>query len=363
MSACSPSGQRKCAFKDTFINRLTFGQKELVCVAGTTTLEDVLTLFAEKKITSCPVRDVDAALTGHGHAFIGIIDVFSIVRYVALSILFLFLFFFLLIYSLFLVFSRFFLLFTRYTCLDPVQESSAKSRGSIEGVIARESTLFKKTVCDLMNSTFVAKVPLYVFDGMDHVCDLLKVFAQPHRSGGAGCHRAFVVPAHTVSTTPGEHRMQIVTKSDVVDYVASNFDDCASTFAEKSIEELGLIHAADWVVTVPADVSAFEAFSKMAAEGVNCLAAVDADGTLVAHVGASDVRGITSTCVNRFFDPLVEFVGGADRMPVVSFDSKANYKNVVLEFASKRIHHGWIVDEQNRPVGVITLSDLLSIFM
>ncbi|KAL2913992.1 hypothetical protein HK105_206442 [Polyrhizophydium stewartii] len=124
------------------------------------------------------------------------------------------------------------------------------------------------------------------------------------------------------------------------------------------------------VVTVRDTATALAAMRTMHQHGVPAVAIVDATERLVATLSASDLRGITAASIETLINPVFEFLEAgrrsvgqlaADQMRTVS--PTTTVEDAALQMLGAHIHRVWMVDDEDTPVGVLSFSDVLSLFV
>ncbi len=84
---------------------------------------------------------------------------------------------------------------------------------------------------------------------------------------------------------------------------------------------------------------------------------------LITNISASDLRGITSNNIAEISLPVMEFfprfTGQANRPYPVVCSPQDTLDHVMLLSVKNKVHQVWIVDEARRPIGVVTLSDMI----
>jgi len=162
----------------------------------------------------------------------------------------------------------------------------------------------------------------------------------------------------------------IISQSDLVRLLARNVN-VLGALKSKSIGELGLGTRAP--VVVKDDVTALQAFPAMYAGGVSGVGIVDhATGQLLANLSASDMRGISRDEIDLLDCDVMRFLqcelknvpaelrGSATKpIHVYSLHPNATIEDVLAAFAASCVHRMYVVDEQHRPLAVITLTDVL----
>ncbi|KAJ3108948.1 hypothetical protein HDU97_009681 [Phlyctochytrium planicorne] len=128
------------------------------------------------------------------------------------------------------------------------------------------------------------------------------------------------------------------------------------------------------VVTVPVTFTAIAAFRLMYLHRVSAVAVIEpSSGGLVANLSASDLRGITADreSLGALLLPVFTFLETrthrnpdqikADQLRVVT--PRDTLSTAVKEMVDNKIHRVWVQGSQDRPVGVLTLTDAISSFL
>jgi len=181
-----------------------------------------------------------------------------------------------------------------------------------------------------------------------------------------GVHCCLVVPEEEPLQpkpveTPVELVSGLITQSDIVRFAAENIMWLNRPSYNMSIRELGLISSP--VVSVSTSLPVREAFTFINQKYIHGVAVVDQNGKLVGNLSASNIKGIT----NRSFPVLrlsvAEFLKRDSRRkwwrrPVCVRETET-LKLAILQFSSTRKHRMYIVDNDERPIGVVSLSDIV----
>jgi CBS domain-containing protein len=122
---------------------------------------------------------------------------------------------------------------------------------------------------------------------------------------------------------------------------------------------------ANKLATVRSDVSAFEAFMKMHNECLSSLAVVSESGDICENISATDLKGVL-TDFKRLLLPVREYLG-MTRSIVLGMKKPEGLVHCILDSTLRdvvnlinetRIHRLYVVDEQRKPVGVVSLTDV-----
>jgi len=124
------------------------------------------------------------------------------------------------------------------------------------------------------------------------------------------------------------------------------------------------------VITCPSNASTLAAFRLMFIHRKNAVAVVDKDGRLIANLSCSDLRGLHRGNLDTLLLPVYEFleISSKDREGGLLPDQLRNATpdtpldvvvNMMLE---SHIHRVWLTNDNDEPVGVVSITDVLSLF-
>jgi 5'-AMP-activated protein kinase regulatory gamma subunit len=209
------------------------------------------------------------------------------------------------------------------------------------------------------------------------------------RSANGAVHRIAVFDA------TGEIE-RIFSMSDAVRYIAANVDRLRG-MADLSLKDLGLARLEargdekKKLVVIPPATPAIEAFARMCEERVSGVGVLDDRGALIANLSVSDVRCIqpehfgvlglpaaellallhgtsyagfsgvgTPAPANPFFAKMNE--GGFRKTGpfLVKTTPEASFRDVLRVITQHGVHRVYVCEEGEKPVDVITLTDILS---
>jgi len=135
--------------------------------------------------------------------------------------------------------------------------------------------------------------------------------------------------------------------------------------ANKSIDELGLVTQKE-IINIRLDQKVLDAFKMLANRNMESLAILDKDGKLENQISANDIRLLS--LFGDFFDNLEltisEYIAKIHdycHRPRESFLCRRNEPvlDVIRRFTSRRVHRLFVVDEDSRPICVVSISDIL----
>nr|AAA96956.1 protein kinase [Chlamydomonas reinhardtii] len=175
----------------------------------------------------------------------------------------------------------------------------------------------------------------------------------------------------------------IVSQLDVVKLV-SEHKDKLELVMDKTLEDLEIFEGS--VFTIHASATALEAFHHMALDHKSCLGIVDNTGKLIGSVSISDLRFVGSNNYGLLMSTVAEFsviINGkgpsaeeaikgtrapwrdnkwADvlkAVPLPTLTPSATFGKLLETMAGQGLHRIYIVDEDGKPVSIVTLTDVV----
>ncbi|KAI9314162.1 hypothetical protein BX666DRAFT_1971054 [Dichotomocladium elegans] len=120
------------------------------------------------------------------------------------------------------------------------------------------------------------------------------------------------------------------------------------------------------VLALPYRITAKEAFATLAQSSVGALAIVDpVDNTLVSELSPEQLRGLNRDRFSALQRPVIMYLKehDGDLYPPLTCHDRFTLSQVLTAFVLRKAHRLWWCDEDGHVKGVITLSDLLGIFL
>ncbi|KAK9831404.1 hypothetical protein WJX81_001860 [Elliptochloris bilobata] len=184
----------------------------------------------------------------------------------------------------------------------------------------------------------------------------------------------------------------IISQSDIARFLLEHRERLGD-LGDATVESLGW--AAQAVITVTPETPAVVALALMAEKGISGLGVVNARGLLIANFSISDLRTIVAEHFGAMALPVGEFLAlehgtefwGVDRAelqtkPASMFASnrelrrresagcqvgqalvlataQETFSEVLEKLVANRLHRLYVVDTELRPVGIVTLTDIL----
>jgi len=298
---------------------------KLIACKPDVTLPDALKLLVDKNVLSVPVEDPATPSN-----YLGFIDIVDILSFVAL-------------------------LTKAKELVDIFSPQPVDINDFTE---SENSVLSQMKVCDIITDpTHTQRTPwCAVWEGMP-LNSLLDMFSKD-----VNLHRV------AVTDTSGQV-IAIISQSRVIQFLYEHMSD---------LEKLGITHrkvksclshlpGSSTVHTVNSKQIALEAFMMLVQKNVSGIAVVDDNNVLVGCLSASDIKGSTydkmfeniRKSVEEFMTDKTNRFSKLWPAPV-AVAPDASLKAVLCQLAEKKIHRVFVVDEHKKPVGVISLCDLIS---
>jgi len=202
------------------------------------------------------------------------------------------------------------------------------------------SSFFELTAGKIIN--FSKSDVLFPMDGSLSLYHLIEEFTR-------GIHRIPVMDEHGAI-------INIVSQSSVVKFVASH----SAYLGHRTLDSLSLSHKKLYLLK--SSQTAIEGYNILNEKQVEAIPIVDdEDQKIVGNLSASDLRGLSHDLFAKIHQPVMEFISKQKEVSIC----KANWtlKSVVEKMAETSVHRLWIVDDKNRPVGVVSLTDCMKGFL
>jgi len=156
----------------------------------------------------------------------------------------------------------------------------------------------------------------------------------------------------------------IITQSAVVDLLAKNLDKIGDV-ANKSIAELGI--GGSPVITVNIRERTINAFRTIREHHLYALPVIGADGAIVANISAKDMRLIARSPANFYmlYEPISHFLAEMHqdeidvKTPAIVCKPTDTLATVIRKLVQNRIHRVYVLNHDNSPAKVVSLTDVL----
>lgn len=188
-------------------------------------------------------------------------------------------------------------------------------------------------------------------DAASSIESVLKFFA------GGLAHRCIVhLPQDEAK---GESAKSVVfSQSDMARFLAKYANSTTELNSFFSKKVLDVIAKNRDMVLIHSDKTVWEAVQLLQEKQVSALAVVNADGKLVANFSASDLRGLKFSDFPSLLQSLDKFLPASSKNPKVVMED-VSLSHVLFSLSDNKIHRVWLVDSDKKPLGVISLTDIL----
>jgi len=159
--------------------------------------------------------------------------------------------------------------------------------------------------------------------------------------------------------------MNMITQSQVVKFLYENLDKLGAK-AKKPVSMMK--DAMKDVVMVSETAPAMDAFSKMVKENVSGVAVVDEAGKLKGALSVRDLKGVAPDAALfwRLYQPTRDFLSKLNkehsdtrpRSPQFC-STEDDLEFVITKLAEHKIHRVFVVDAHHKPIGIVSLKDVL----
>jgi CBS domain-containing protein len=207
-----------------------------------------------------------------------------------------------------------------------------------------------------------AHPPTYLMSVYTSIHEAFREFAQ------SKLNRVLIVERRLEKTViqqekPEEFVLGILTQSDLIRFVAENIMWIKKEKVfQATLRQLNLGQRKP--IIVPPTTLAYQAFQEIHRnEGREGVALVDNNGRLIANISASNIKGMTRANIQLLFRPLTDFLGrdrkrGWWQLPICT-TLDTTLENIILQFVGTKVHRMYIVDNDGRPTGEVSLFDVI----
>ncbi|CAO3568569.1 unnamed protein product [Mortierella alpina] len=151
----------------------------------------------------------------------------------------------------------------------------------------------------------------------------------------------------------------------ILDTNAEQVAGHALQYADEYLDPASADHLKHTPASITINSQAWTAFQTMSSTHASCVAIVDSNGALVAEMSAADLRGVNPGRIQDLNRPCLVYLKtsqGSLKRPLSS-RAKFSLGQLLSGVVRNHGHRSWLVDEDDKPVGCITLSDILSVFL
>lgn len=232
-----------------------------------------------------------------------------------------------------------------------LQKEGTQELNLDEANLKAKTEIFRKTpICELVDKS--GRSPFQVMNGEDSLSDAVESYLK-------GAQRIAI-------TDDSGDIIGVISQWTVANYLATvpTQDKDWIPVLREPISKAGY---SSNLISVNGKTNTLQSFLRMHTEKISCLAIVDDDGKLIGNLSVSDLKGFQLYLAdfNDLLKPVCEFLAlirkkqGRPENFVVACSPKTLTKDVVTKLNDEIVHRAYIVDNDNKPIGVFSLSDLM----
>ncbi|KAF9113691.1 hypothetical protein BGX27_000962 [Mortierella sp. AM989] len=160
-----------------------------------------------------------------------------------------------------------------------------------------------------------------------------------------------------------EHNHEL---GSILDTTAERIAGHALRFSDEYLDSNSADQLKQTPASIPINSQAWVALQKMSTTHASSVAVVDSNGALVAEMSAADLRGINPSRIQDLVKPVLVYLKASQEGELkrpLSCKTQFSLGQLLSGLVLSHAHRSWLVDEEDRPIGCITLSDILSILI
>lgn len=176
--------------------------------------------------------------------------------------------------------------------------------------------------------------------------------------GKYGQHRVCIVDS------PGGDLVNMITQSAMLEQLA-HCNPMFESLTSKTLKQLGWSEHPDGkaLISINIEKTYWDAFGLISDNLVSGLPVVDADGKLVGAVSVRDIRTMVNDPSQFFKLNSTLDIGPPHHLQLHACREKDTLQSIMDKMCKTRAHRLYLVDEQHKPVAVISLGDVLAKFV
>jgi len=174
--------------------------------------------------------------------------------------------------------------------------------------------------------------------------------------------------AHRIPIVEGKNMKSVLTQSAVVQWLNSILPHISENLRKKTIRELSI--GLKEVASVRVDATALDAFRLMAERKIHAVAVVDEKGEIFSNISAKDIKVLQPDALfTRMYRPAMELIQHVRSLnmkavfPSFCITLDNTFEEAVRKLAVLNVHRLYIEDSGRKPIGVISLGDILSVLL
>lgn len=114
----------------------------------------------------------------------------------------------------------------------------------------------------------------------------------------------------------------------------------------------------DRVLTISYNILVKEAFKLMQEKDFGGVAVIDDNGAIIGNISQSDLKmvGYDGTTIGNIMKEIKDIL---PKQEIISLNLTSTVKEALIKFEKTKKHRIYIVDSENKPIGVLTLMNIL----
>jgi CBS domain-containing protein len=311
------------------IEQYYIGQKPNPILSATTnqSVEEVLKMLRENEIHCMPIRDPKQKITSNGTPFVGMVNTIDLLTAFAFQPV-----------------------FNTYDTDNKIDELSEEI---LQQLNKEQRRVLKAPVADCLGISLESQ-RIQAFHEKDAVYKVIDAFS-------CGNHRALI--SHRK-----EPQWSYLSQMDVLRYLKDqsySADSALHDLFKMPLSSLKLVKDNQKLFTITPKRSAVSGFRHMMLHKISALPVVDEDGKLMETLSSSDFHFIGLDNFKDVLLPVKNFLEkrrGEFKQTLVTVFPHQRLFDVVDTILMTGVHRVWVVDNQYRPMGVISLTDIMKVF-
>jgi len=177
--------------------------------------------------------------------------------------------------------------------------------------------------------------------------------------------RKFTYGTHRAVVMEDSLLVNIISQSDITSYLAKHTSDLELKYVmELNVHTSGLLDMSPKdIVSIDEYASMMEALTVMTENNVEGIAVVSKEGKLLGNISATDIQPLSDASNFKYLNlNALQFMKLVSKhsTPVTCFPT-TNLDTVLLRMALNRVHRLYIIGDNSKPIGVLSLTDIMKL--
>jgi len=171
---------------------------------------------------------------------------------------------------------------------------------------------------------------------------------------------------HRIPIMEGGKIKNVLTQSLLINWLQQNKSQIPENMRKQRVSDLSVGFKP--VVSIQAEAKAIDAFRLMAKYKIHGVAVLDENGCILSNLSAKDIKVLDEDALfTKLYKSTIDLVKQirAKRInisaPSFCVTPKGTMEEVISKLSLLRVHRLYIEDEQRKPVGVLSLGDVLKV--